>query len=351
MIEGLAAMLEEDGDRAALELSLGALFAGPSKLIRHHTFKKSVYRLTIDSRDGARTVVVKRLKCARALRNELVFARWLPAVGLGGGCAALLGRAARPDGRSLWHVYEDVGDGVLTPEAPDRDRVGAVARLVASVHSRFAEHPLLAEARLLGGDLGISFFAASTADALRGVRALLSRLGMMTPGHRALLERHLARLEHLAASVPMRTEAFRAHAGPETLLHGDLWTTNTLAVDGGRRACLIDWDHAGAGPASYDVSTFLLRFPREHRAWVLALYRDGLDGRGWRAPGVRELNVLFETAELSRYANHLCWLGLALLEGEQDWAWEGCREVEGWFEALAPVVPEPEALAGAGGRG
>lgn len=341
MIEGLADLFEEDGgggDRAALERALGELFPGRSKLIGRHAFQPNVHRLTIGSRGVERTVVVKRLAHDRAVRNELAFSTWLPAIGLQGACAALLACAAAPDGKSLWHVYEDVGDGALARGSPDRDRVAAVAQLVARLHSRFADHPLLRAARLLGGDLGVPFFATNVAAALHRVRARLSRREDLGTERRALLERHAARLEELSATLPMRSEAFRAHAGPETLLHGDLWTTNTFAADGGRRACLIDWDHAGAGPASYDVSTFLLRFPREHRGWVLEQYRAGTEERGWRVPGVPELNVLFETAEVARYA--CCLGGLALSEREPEWVWERLEEIDRWFRVLEPVMAE-----------
>jgi phosphotransferase family enzyme len=353
VIEGLAPALEEAGEPGVpeLERALAETFRGPAALVELHTFKRGVHRLAVDCGGPVRTVVIKRLRFERARRNELASRRWLPAVGLEHACPALLGCAAERRGLFLWQVYEDVGDGALETAAPDPARVAAVAQLVATIHASFAEHPMLAEARLAGGDLGLPFFVANVTDARYALRAVRSRAAAtLDLDRRALLDRLLARLEELGGSVPRRAEAFSAHSGPETLLHGDLWTTNTFAVEGRRRACLIDWDHAGAGPASYDVSTFLLRFPREHRAWVLQLYRDALEQHGGRMASARDANVLFETAELARYANQLCWLGLALLDEDEGWAWEACRDVERWFEALEPVVPEPEPLVGAGGR-
>jgi hypothetical protein len=341
MIDGLAPALEEAREHGVpeLELALAEVISGPATLAGLHTFKRGVHRLELQRGGTVSTLVVKRLRFDKAQRNELAFGRWLPAVGLEGACPALLGRCAERHGKFFWHVYEDVGDGALATDPPDATQVAAIAQLVARLHSRFSEHPILTEVRMVGGDLGLPFFAGNVSDALHGLHAVRAR----RCGHRdraALLARLIDRLEALAASLPRRADAFRAHAGPETLLHGDLWTTNTFAAGGARRTCLIDWDHAGAGPACYDVSTFLMRFPREHRAWVFRLYCDALDDRGWRPPGVRELNVLFETAEVARYANHVCWTALVLSESGPDWAWEALREVERWFEALAPMLPD-----------
>ena len=139
----------------------------------------------------------------------------------------------------------------------------------------------------------------------------------------------------------MRARALAEWGGPETFLHGDLWTTNTFVAPatGGLRAWLIDWDHAGVGPASYDLSTFLLRFAPEHRPWVLALYRRSLGDGGWRMPGRGELNLLFESAECARYANCLIWPAIALLRGRGEWGFDALAAIEGWFESLGPVVP------------
>ena len=60
---------------------------------------------------------------------------------------------------------------------------------------------------------------------------------------------------------------------------------------------------------------------------------------GWRLPPRRELNLLFETAELGRYANRLIWPALALVRERADWGFDELAAVEGWFEALRPVLP------------
>ena len=141
----------------------------------------------------------------------------------------------------------------------------------------------------------------------------------------------------------MRAAALTKSGGPETLLHGDLWTTNTFVepATGGPRVRFIDWDRLGVGQASYDVSTFLMRFAPEVRPGILKLYRDSIGDDGWRMPADRELNLLFETAELARYANRLIWPALALLRDQVAWGFEELAAVEEWFVALGPVLPEP----------
>src|SRR5204863_4900726 len=123
----------------------------------------------------------------------------------------------------------------------------------------------------------------------------------------ALRDCLLTRLQKLHAEQPARAEALAELGGPETLLHGDLWTTNTFVMPGanGPRARLIDWDHAAVGPASYDLSTFLLRFPSERRTQILDLYQEAVAPAGWRLPPPAALNLLFETAEYARFANRI----------------------------------------------
>src|SRR5262249_18074365 len=151
-------------------------------------------------------------------------------------------------------------------------------------------------------------------DAIAAVAALQPPRLSPGPEQAALRERLLRRLRRLQAEGPEH-ERVLAAGGPHTFLHGDLWTTNTFVqqVEGAGHVRLIDWDHAGVGPAAYDLSTFLLRFPRERRAWVLECYRDAMGNAGWRMPGVRELNLLFETFEFGRCANRLIWPAIALL--------------------------------------
>src|SRR5207247_6340730 len=113
------------------------------------------------------------------------------------------------------------------------------------------------------------------------------------PEKKMLHERLLARLYCLLAEGPKRAAAVRELGGPETLLHGDLWTTNTFVVPtaAGLQARLIDWDHAGVGPFSYDLSTFLLRLPEDDRPWILQGYADATARAGTRLPAAYDLTL------------------------------------------------------------
>jgi aminoglycoside phosphotransferase (APT) family kinase protein len=135
--------------------------------------------------------------------------------------------------------------------------------------------------------------------------------------------------------------------GPETLLHGDLWAINVFVIPtaDGLRARLIDWDHAAVGPPTYDLSTFLLRFPSEHRSWVLELYRQAVAEAGWRLPDERDLNSLFETHEYARFANRIIWPAIALVQDRAEWGYDSLAEIEEWFEQLGPVLPAEAEVA------
>ena len=156
--------------------------------------------------------------------------------------------------------------------------------------------------------------------------------------------------QNKAVKLSARLLAPTSRGGPETLLHGDLWTSNlfvTRSADG-PHARLTDWDRAGVGPMSYDLSTFLLRFPAAQRAWILDVYTRSLENHAWRPPAPSRLNLLFETAELSRYANRVIWPAQAIARDGAPWGFEELAEVERWFGALDPVLagerPAPEAL-------
>ena len=49
--------------------------------------------------------------------------------------------------------------------------------------------------------------------------------------------------------------------------------------------------------------------------------------------------MLFETAELARYANRVIWPALAIARDGAAWGFPELAEVESWFEALGPVLP------------
>jgi Phosphotransferase enzyme family len=333
-----------DATRRALEALVGDFVNAPDGVdVLEERVKSGVYRLRCTLNGTTRSFVAKRLDPDIALRNELVARRWLPAVGLADSGPPLLDVAAERDGSSVWHLYDDLGDSELDAVEADIGRVATAIAAIAQIHTRFAGHALLPECRLWGGDLGISFYSSSFRDAitsLESARARKGRLGLERP---SLCERLLARLEDHLGEVAPRAEALTRYGGRETLLHGDLWRTNVMvAANGASRVRLIDWDHAAVGPFSYDLSTFLSRFPFRDRAAILRLYEEEVGRAGWALPPAAELNRLFETAELARIANRVIWPALAAWEHDADWALDALEEVERWFEQLRPMLPVEE---------
>ncbi len=344
MIEGLNRLLEGSGQPCLAELRelLENVQLGRDRVWRLidqeplQTQNRRVFRLKLACGREVRSLVVKRLQPAMALRNELVAQRWLPMIGLEGCCPLLLGTAAARDGSCIWHLSEDLGPWTLNLELPDRPRVEAAIALLARLHTRFADHALLGEVRLHGSDFGIHFYQTNVQDALRALE------GVRPPADRhALCDRLRDRLRQMREELPARAEALAELGGPETLLHGDLWAINVFVShsQGGLKARLIDWDRTGVGPISYDFSTFLLRFPDRHRLWALGLYRKEVAREGWQLPGNQELNLLFETAELARYANCVIWPAIRLGHEHTDWAFDQLADVAEWFENLSPVLP------------
>src|SRR5438552_13625933 len=344
MVEGVGRVLEGSGQRGVIELRglLQELLGGgdvAGRLLEEQMLQPRamrVFRLRFAINGQTRSVVVKRLKPQIARRSELAAKRWLPAIGLGDGGPPLLGSVVEPSGACAWHVYDDLGEHELDPREPDRERVSAAVELVAQMHTRFAEHALLGEVRLHGGDLGIHFYESNVRDAIYSLEAW-----QPAAQQNGLRDRLLVRLCKLRDGLPERAQALAEWGGPETLLHGDLWAINVFVIPSanGLRARLIDWDHAAVGPASYDLSTFLLRFPSEHRLWVLDLYRQAVADAGWGLPGERELNLLFETHEYARIANRIIWPAIALVMDGAEWGTEALAEIDGWFEQFEPVLP------------
>ncbi len=299
--------------------------------------KSKVYRLRVDA--GARSVsfVLKRYDPWLARRNELVVRRWLPALGMSERSPRLLATAADRHGESVWHVYEDLGNGSIRGQQRESEAIKAVIELIAELHTRAAGHVLLPLCRHYCGDLGAPFFAANVRDAIAVLEDLVPGRVVLTAERGALRDRLLLRLYQLRNELPWRVQLLQAAGGPDTLLHGDLWTTNTFvaATGNGPAARFIDWDHAAVGPAAYDLSTFLYRFPAPERRWILDAYAAAVGRAGWHLPPARDLNALFETAEYARYANRVIWPAAALLEEGTDWGWIMLAEVERWFAAMA----------------
>src|SRR3989441_915043 len=352
MIEELAKVLEGSGQPGLTELrellqELVGARDGKGRLIDQQTLKKHaqrVFRLRFDVDGQTHSVVVKRLKPESAIRNELVARRWLPAVRLAESGPPLLASVAARSGECVWHVYDDLGPFELNSSQPDRECVQAAVDLIVRLRTRFAGHGLLGEVRAHGGDFGIHFYETNVHDAICALDA------MRPPAqHQAVRAGLLERLHKLRADLPRRAHALSELGGPETLLHGDLWAINVFVIrtDHGLKARLIDWDHAAVGPASYDLSTFLMRFPASERLWILDSYREAVAPAGWRLPGVRDLNLMFETAELARFANRIIWPAIALVQDRAEWGFDALAEIEQWFANLEPVLAD-ENLTGAG---
>jgi hypothetical protein len=346
MIDGLERALGDSREPGLTELrdALRDVLNGPRArgcLTGEQTLKSGrVYRLMLDVDGSARTLVVKCLNLPRAVRNKLVATRWLPAVGLGHRGPVLLGIAAERGGECVWHIYEDFGDRTLDTVNPQRVQVEAAIDLIAELHVRFAEHPLLPEARMYGKDVGMTYYLANIRDALRGLESLRPPSVHLDSDGLALRDRLLRRLSKLLDEGPDRAQVMAEKSGPETLLHGDLWPKNILAVPvpDGLRTRLIDWDATGVGPPTYDLSTFLYRFAAHYRPWIVDHYQNAVAPLGWQLPPRRDLSLLLETAEISRIANCLIWPCIAAVQENADWAFERLAEMETWFDSVEPAL-------------
>lgn len=351
-LAGLEVLLEAGGqDLSALRDALVRLLGPGARILGSDRFKSRVRRLRAETSDfRRRSVVVKQLDPVAARRNRRVAERWLPAVGLESLGPGLLACAADPKGERFWQIYQDWGNAGLDGDPNDRRRVRAAVRAVANLHLRFANHPVLGECRLAGGDLGRAFYGGNARDALRAVEALASTGVVLPERTLAACERLKAHLQGMLDEESERAQALEELGGPETLVHGDLWLTNVfvLPADDRLRVRLIDWDHVGVARFPYDLSTLLIRFPVSQRSHALACYEEFLAAHGWLLPATDALNGLFDTAERSRIASHVVWPALALLRNDaalRDWALDALDEVCGWFEELAPVLPLMESAA------
>ena len=195
----------EPGTAELLEALLALLDGteGAGKAIGLTPLKGLVYRLQLEPGPGPRSLILKRREPVLAQLNRLVADRWLPALGMGDHCARLLATAAEREGRWVWNVYEDLGDGHLDG-CTDRQRIEAAVDLVAELHARAAGHPLLPEVRHHSQDLGLPFFIANVGDAVRGLEALPAAARQPPKELMALRDRLLERLCPLVAETPGR---------------------------------------------------------------------------------------------------------------------------------------------------
>jgi hypothetical protein len=295
-------------------------------------------RLALDVGGVPRVLIIKYLSLACSLREQRVVEHWLPEIGLGRHGPPLLGRAGVASGTGVWHVYADLGDCTLERRSIDPVALRSGMQAVARLHRGFAGHPLLGDCRMTGGDLGREFFLSSVRDALGALGGLRPPRAALPEAYRATRDRLRERLLRLLDEAPRRMQALEELGGPETLLHGDLWPSNLLVVHGAE-ARLIDWDHAGVGPGTYDLSNLVMRLPIALRLRALADYRDAGGPCGRCSPGRDDLNFLFETAECARLANCVIWPALDFWKRPRPWALERLASIDGWFEKLEPALP------------
>lgn len=348
-IKGLCNLLADTDQPGLPELRqfLGSLLIGDTargELIEVEKLLRSrVYRVRLKVDGAERSVVIKRLSLQQSYRERRVLQRWLPMIDLDGFGPPLLGSVAEQSGSCVWHVYEDLGKFTLDKNISDNESVRAATLLIGQLHARAALNPGLAECRASGGEFGSGFYISSVRDAIRSLQAIrTSPAGIITepPG---LIDRLLQRLESLWEQRSQRAEVLQSIGGPETMLHGDLWLTNIFVLPSrpGASVRLIDWDHVGVGPPIYDLSTYLLRFPRDSRPKVLDWYLESAEPMGWQAPAPEYFNALCDTAECSRLANAIIWAALYVSEeNNATWAFDELIEIDDWFDTLQPVLPD-----------
>jgi Ser/Thr protein kinase RdoA (MazF antagonist) len=346
MIEGLDLLFAGEPSAFGLGARLNEFIGknhGSGRLMMQERIKSQVYRLHLELDDEPLTLILKCMEGRIARGNELAARRWLPAVGLAEAGPPLLTTIGTPDGQFVWHAYSDLGANSLAEDMESTRKVEATVRFIAELHRRFIDHPYMAEFRLSGGDLGAHFVESSLRDANLTLESL-TKDQKAKDSNWAVVDRLLERVSGLMGQLPSRLKLLRELSGPETLLHGDLWLSNIFVLPD-EQIRLIDWDRAGAGPIAYDLSTFILRFPPKQRSELIELYREAARPSGWEMPAYKELNHIFETFELARYACVMIWPAIALWESGAELALEQLEEIERWFEAWAPIFPAIEDAA------
>ncbi len=344
MIEGLNRILEgadlpgRDALSALIERVLGGSRLRGRVTAGERIGRTRVRRLGLEVDGAPRSLILKYLTLARSHREQRIVGCWLPAIGLGRHGPPVLGTAGVASGAGVWHVYEDLGDCGLERKLVDPEALRSGMHVVARLHRGFADHPLLGDCQATGGSLGGDFFLSSVRDALRALDGLRSPPVALPREHRATRDRLRERLMRLQEEAPRRLEALEELDGRDTLLHGDLWPSNLLVVEPGE-VRLIDWDHAGVGPATFDLSNMLMRLPADLRLGTLADYRDAGGTAGCGGTGRDDLNYLFETVEYARLANCVVWPALEFWEHRGPWALERLATIDGWFEQLEPALP------------
>lgn len=331
-----------------------ALLSGPLSTLAGHRpadvkvlsatlLREGVHRLELEGAT-CRSVVVKRLRAKRAQLERRVTGRWLPTVGMDDVGPPRRATVGEPDGRHVWHVYDDLGRQGLDRPDVGPDCLEAAMDRLADLHASFAGHAMLPEPRFAAGDLGTYFYTNSVRDAARCVALLRPPTVSMSAQDESVRDAVEAHLSQLLDDEPRRVHLLREQAGPETLVHGDLTRANVFVLPGpeGPRVRLIDWDHVGVGPAGFDISTHVAYYAADQRRLVLERYTAAMANRGFPFPDDLDWDLLVATFEAGRLANQVIWVALGIQEGN-GWTF---RELAAWRDALAAVVG-----AGDGGTG
>lgn len=337
------------------------------RLLKEEKLQRSyVYRLSWEINGAIRSLVVKRFSLERSFIEQQAIKRWLVAVDLAHAAPSLLGVAPEKEGQFVWHVYEDLGDwsleqeetalsakvirdrGFLSPLqlSPSREHIGVIIRLISALHEKFLGHILLGECRQQGSDLGSHFLHASVHDAIYALESLGGQNVKLAKKQIDVRDNLLDKLYRLRTEVPWRCSLLEKLGGAPTLLHGDLSVKNAFVFQTkqGLSGKLIDWDHVGVGPVSYDLSTLLMQFPIEDRVWTLDLYQHIRGNKSTRWPSKEEWNVLFETNEYARLANSVIWAAIAATEEQSLWGFDELKKIGTWIEKLNPVLPDADAV-------
>lgn len=305
------------------------------QMLSNVRLKRGVHRLELAGAIRS-TVVVKRIRNWKSRLEVLVTDRWLPDAGLGGLGPPRLAAHAEPDGRHVWHVYDDLGPwGLDRPDVDDTSIKAAMER-AADLHSRFAGHAMLPEPRFASGDLGTYFYSRSVRDAVRSVTQIGSSGPALSSAEQRVRDDVLERLHTLLDQEQERVQMIEQDAGPETLLHGDLTTANVFVrpIDGDPSVRIIDWDHAGIGPAAFDLSTHVSYYPPGQRRQVLDHYTKAMAERGYPFGEHVDWARLLATFEAGRLANQIIWVAICILQRD-GWTFD---DLAAWGRSLAAVM-------------
>lgn len=112
-------------------------------------------------------------------------------------------------------------------------------------------------------------------------------------------------------------------AAPPVMVHGESFASNVLIEGGSDRVVLIDWEHAGIGPAGVDLAAVTAGWDRTRAEELVAVYELA---RGIRGDDRRRLRQEWAAARLVGAVQRLAdERGRGPLERAHDW----------WAELLA----------------